>query len=238
MFDKQRLKGAALTAGILHYAFVAGILSLGVVFYFTPLKSWLTEGLILKAELASYGLAAPLIFTSAGAVLMAIGAPRLILCSLGGLAFGFAWGLVWSQLATVLGSYVTLLLIRRFRIGYGLKKVRQFERLTRQIKFNGVLAVVLIRQLPLNGFYNNVLLGMTDVGHLDFLIGSFIGFLPMGITACLIGAGLLQTDFAKAAEYIALALASSVILGYALKRLHRLVCAKNTELSFGADKDA
>jgi uncharacterized membrane protein YdjX (TVP38/TMEM64 family) len=238
MFDAQRWKGAALMAGILHYTFVAGILSLGVVFYFTPLKSWLTEGLILKAELASYGLAAPLVFTSVGAVLMAIGAPRLILCSLGGLAFGFAWGLVWSQLATVLGSYLTLLLIRRFRIGYGLKKVRQFERLTRQIKCNGVLAVVLIRQLPLNSFYNNVLLGMTDVRHVDFLVGSFIGFLPMGITACSIGAGLLQTDFAKAAEYISLGFASSVILGYALNRLRAFVYAKNADWSFLADKDS
>ncbi len=237
MFDIQRLKGAALTAGILRYAFAAGILSLGVVFYFIPLKSWLTEGLMLKAELASYGLAAPLVFTSAGAVLMAIGAPRLILCALGGLAFGFAWGLVWSQLATVLGSYLTLLLVRCFRIGYGLKKVRQFERLTRQIKCNGVLAVVLIRQLPLNGFYNNVLLGMTDVRHVDFLVGSFIGFLPMGITACLIGAGLLQADFAKAAEYISLGFASSVVVGYALNRLRAFGYAKNADWSFLADKD-
>jgi uncharacterized membrane protein YdjX (TVP38/TMEM64 family) len=238
MVDAQRLMGATRTGSVLRGASFAAVLALGVTFYFTPLKSWLDQGLMLKAELASYGLAAPLVFTSAGVALTAIGAPRLILCSLGGLAFGFAWGLVWSQLATVLGSYVTLLLIRRFGVGYGLKKVRQFERLARQIKQNGVLAVVLIRQLPLNGFYNNVLLGMTDVGHLDFLIGSFIGFLPMGITACLIGAGLLQTDFAKAAEYIALALASSVILGYVLKRLHGLVYAKNTELSFLADKDA
>ncbi|CAI8944687.1 TVP38/TMEM64 family protein [Methylocaldum szegediense] len=238
MVDVQRLKGAAQTAGIFRYASVAGLLSLGVVFYFTPLKAWLADGLMLKAELASYGLAAPLIFTSAGAVLTAIGAPRLILCSLGGLVFGFAWGLVWSQLATVLGSYLTLLLVRRFRIGYGLRKVRQFERLVRQIACNGVLAVVLIRQLPLNNFYNNVLLGLTDVRHVDFLVGSLIGFLPMGITACLIGAGLLQTDFARAAEYISLGFASSVILGYALNRLRAFVYVKNADWSFLADKDS
>jgi len=238
MVDAQRLVGATRTGGILRGASFAAVLALGVAFYFTPLKGWLAQGLILKAELANYGLVAPLVFTTAGAALTAIGAPRLILCSLGGLAFGFAWGLVWSQLATVLGSYATLLLIRRFGIGFGLKKVRQFERLARQIEQNGVLAVVLIRQLPLNGFYNNVLLGMTDVGHLDFLVGSFIGFLPMGITACLIGAGLLQTDLAKATEYIALALASSVILGYLLKRLHSFLSGKGSELPLVADKDS
>lgn len=238
MVDVQRLVGATRMGSVLRGASFAAVLALGVAFYFTPLKGWLAQGLMLKAELASYGLAAPLIFISVGAALTAIGAPRLILCSLGGLAFGFAWGLVWSQLATVLGSYATLLIIRRFGVGCRLKKVRQFERFARQIERNGVMAVVLIRQLPLNGFYNNVLLGMTSVGHLDFLLGSIIGFLPMGITACLIGAGLLQTDFAKAAEYIALALASSVILAYSLKRLHGFVYARNAELSFLADRDS
>lgn len=238
MVDAQRVIGASRTTGVLRGASVSAVLVLGVAFYFTPLNVWLAQGMILKTELADYGLAAPLVFTSVGAALTAIGTPRLVLCSLGGLAFGFAWGLVWSQLATVLGSYATLLLIRKFGIGFGLKKVRQFERFARQIERHGVLAVVLIRQLPLNGFYNNVLLGMTDVAHLDFIVGSFIGFLPMGITACLIGAGLLQSNFAKATEYIALALASSVILGFLLKRLHDFVYARNAELPVLADKDS
>jgi len=238
MVDAQRLTGATRTGSVLRGASFAAVLALGVAFYFTPLKGWLAQAAMLKAELEGYGLAAPLVFTAAGAVLTAIGAPRLILCSLGGLAFGFAWGLAWSQLATVLGSYATLLLVRRFGAGHGLKKVRQFERLVRQIERNGVVAVVLIRQLPISGFYNNVLLGMTDVGHLDFLAGSFIGFLPMGITACLIGAGLLQTDFAKAAEYIALALASSAMLGYLLKRLHGFASGKSAESPLLADKDS
>ncbi|HYE34976.1 TVP38/TMEM64 family protein [Methylocaldum sp.] len=237
MVDVQRLMDATRTGGVLRGASFATVLALGLVFYFTPLKSWLAQGLALKAELAGYGLAAPLIFTASGALLTAVGAPRLILCSLGGLAFGFAWGLVWSQAATLLGSYATLLIIRRFGVGYGLKSFRQFDRLAGQIERNGVLAVVLIRQLPLNGFYNNVLLGMTGVGHLDFLMGSFIGFLPMAITACLIGAGLLQADFAKAAEYIALAVGSSAILGYALKRLHSFVTGKNSEVPLFADRD-
>ncbi|MGX2041940.1 TVP38/TMEM64 family protein [Methylocaldum sp. MU1018] len=237
MVDAQRLTGATRTGGILHGASFAVVLALGGAFYFTPLKNWLAQGMMLKDELAGYGLAAPLVFTAAGAVLTAVGAPRLILCSLGGLAFGFAWGLFWSQLATVLGSFATFLLIRRFGVGDRLKRLRQFDRLTGPIERNGILAVVLVRQLPLNGFYNNVLLGMTRVGHLDFLVGSFIGFLPMGITACLIGAGLFQADLSKSVEYVALTLVSSITLGYALKRLHGFLSGRDSELSLLADKD-
>jgi uncharacterized membrane protein YdjX (TVP38/TMEM64 family) len=79
--------------------------------------------------------------------------------------------------------------------------------------------VVLIRQLPLSGFYNSVFLGLTPVSHGDFLLGSFLGFLPLGVTACLLGAGLIQGDMLKGIQYIAMGLACSVILGYMLNRL-------------------
>ena len=75
------------------------------------------------------------------------------------------------------------------------------------------MGVALIRQLPINGFYNNVLLGLTPVSHGDFLLGSVLGFLPLGVTACLLGAGLIQKDLFMGVQYIALGLACSVVLG-------------------------
>ncbi len=66
----------------------------------------------------------------------------------------------------------------------------------------GVLAVLLIRQLPMAAFYNNLLLGLTPVNHRDFWIGSFLGYLPMGVTASLLGAGMIQADAAQAARYM------------------------------------
>ena len=83
----------------------------------------------------------------------------------------------------------------------------------------GVMSVVLIRQLPIHGFCNNVLLGLAPVSHGDFLFGSLVGFLPLGITASLLGAGLIQRDLLQGVRYLGLGLACSVVLGFVLKRL-------------------
>ena len=45
----------------------------------------------------SMGWAAPLLFTAAAAVLVAIGVPRLLVYLVGGMAFGFWQGLLWAQ---------------------------------------------------------------------------------------------------------------------------------------------
>lgn len=195
------------------------VLALGVAIYFTPLKSWLEQGQAIKDELALFGLAAPLVFALTAAALTAVGVPRLLVCSLAGIVFGFAWGLLWSQLATVLGSYATFLFVRWRGRDYTLAHFPRLKRFTRKLENRGLLSVLLLRQLPMNGFYNNIFLGLTPVSHRDFLLGSLLGFLPLGLTACLIGAGLIQADFTRAVQYVALALACSVVLGYLLGRL-------------------
>jgi uncharacterized membrane protein YdjX (TVP38/TMEM64 family) len=212
--------------GLLQGIFFLLLLGLGVAVYFTPLKSWLSQGQILKEQLASFGLAAPLVFMALAALLTAIGAPRLLLCSLAGMVFGFAEGLLWSQTGTLLGSYGVFLFARRFGARYELSNFRSFARFSGLIEKNGVISVLLIRQLPMSGFYNNLFMGLTRIRHWEFLTGSLLGFMPLGITACLIGAGILQSDFAKAGEYIALGLALSVISGYLLKWLNTLYSTK------------
>jgi hypothetical protein len=50
-------------------------------------------------------------------------------------------------------------------------------------------------------------------------VGSVLGFLPLGITACLLGAGLIQSDWLAGVKYVALGLACSLALGFALNHL-------------------
>jgi uncharacterized membrane protein YdjX (TVP38/TMEM64 family) len=230
--------GSARTGGVVNAVGFLVIFLLGLLAYLTPLDDWLAQGQALKAELAGFGPVAPAVFTVLAALLTAVGAPRLLLCSLGGLAFGFAWGLLWSLLATLLGSYGVFLFVRRFGGRYELKNFRRLNRLSGHIENNAILSVLLIRQLPMSGFYNNVFLGLAGVGHRPFLVGSLLGFLPLGITACLIGAGLLQADFAKATEYLALALFSSVVLGWGLKSLQNMAAARNRAISAEANQES
>jgi uncharacterized membrane protein YdjX (TVP38/TMEM64 family) len=214
--------------GIINGGVFLAVLALGAAIYLTPLQSWLAQGQPIKEHLALFGLAAPLVFTAAAALLAAVGVPRLLLCSLGGVVFGFAWGLAWSQLATVLGSYATFLFVRWRGQAYALSHFPRLRGLSQHIERRGLLAVVLIRQLPVTGFYNTALLGLTPVNHRDFLLGSVLGFLPMGLPACLLGAGLIQSDWLKGLQYGVLGLACSAALGLALKRLARRKAAHET----------
>ncbi|BBL72490.1 TVP38/TMEM64 family protein [Methylogaea oryzae] len=198
---------------------LALLLGCGLLVYLTPLKSWLEQGQMIVAQLAALGYWAPLAYVLAGAVLAAAGVPRMLICSLGGLAFGFVWGLAWSHLATLLGSYATFLFVRWSGRDWSLDHFPRLRGFTGQMHQRGVLAVLLIRQLPMAAFYNNLLLGLTPVNHRDFWIGSFLGYLPMGVTASLLGAGMIQADAAQAARYMAFAALSFGALGITLKWL-------------------
>jgi uncharacterized membrane protein YdjX (TVP38/TMEM64 family) len=192
------------------------VVALGAAIYLTPLKDWLDRGQLIKNELDSFGSVEPLVFTIAVTLLTAIGVPRLLLCSLGGMIFGFAWGLLWSQIGTLMGSYGIFLVVRRR--GFALQRFPRLRRFSDKLESRGLLSVLLLRQLPMNGFYNTVFLGLTPVRHRDFVFGSLLGFLPLGVTACLIGAGLIQADLATGVQYVASALACSIVFGFLLNR--------------------
>lgn len=215
---------------LVHWGVVLSVLALGAAVYFTPIKDWLAQGELIKTQLDVFGMAAPLVFVVLIAMLSAIGVPRLLLCSLGGMTYGFAWGLLWTQLGTLLGSYATFLFVRWRGRDYALSHYPRLRRFSRHMESRGVVSVILLRQLPMNGFYNNVFLGLSPVGQGDFLLGSLLGYLPLGVTACLIGAGLIQADLAKGVQYAALALSSSVILGVLLNGLLRRRASLGGEL--------
>ncbi|MGI9213459.1 MAG: TVP38/TMEM64 family protein [Methylococcaceae bacterium] len=205
-----------------HAALFLSFLAMGMLIYFTPLKQWLSQGEWLKEQLTHYGQAAPWIYAGISIILTAVGAPRLLLCSLAGMLFGAVEGILWSQFTTLIGSWGVFVFARHFGARYELKNYEKFSRFTGMIESNGVLAVLVIRQLPMSGFYNNLFLGLTRIHQWEFLLGSFIGFLPLGVTASLIGAGLLQTDLSKSLQYALVGISAALILGMMLKWLRSL----------------
>jgi uncharacterized membrane protein YdjX (TVP38/TMEM64 family) len=213
-------------AGAVSHGIVLAVTGLGMAIYLSPLRAWLADGQFVKDCLALFGIAAPLAFTLATAFLTAIGIPRLLLCSLGGMAFGFIWGLACSQLGTLMGSYAIFLFIRWRGKGYALHHVPCLCGFSQGLKSRGIIAVAMLRQLPISGFYNTVLLGLTPVGHGDFLLGSLLGFLPLGVSACLLGAGLMQRELLQGVQYIATGLAGSAMLGFIFNRLFNKTPAK------------
>jgi uncharacterized membrane protein YdjX (TVP38/TMEM64 family) len=210
---------APLKRRIMNVLLLGALLACGVVVYLTPLAGWVREEQAMTAWLASFGPWAPAVYVAGATVLVAAGVPRLLLCSIAGLAFGFTEGLVWSHAGTLLGSYLTFLFVRWSGREWSLDHFPRLQPFTHHLAERGVLTVLLIRQLPMSGFYNNLLLGLTAVSHRDFLWGSFLGFLPMGVTASLLGAGLIQADAATTARYLLLAAICFAVLGFLLKWL-------------------
>jgi uncharacterized membrane protein YdjX (TVP38/TMEM64 family) len=193
-------------------ALIIVLISCVPLLFAIPLGDWQSHVQDLKARVDALGDAAPLVFTAVTTLSIALGAPRLIFCALGGLLFGFAWGFALSQLGTMIGEYATFLFARWTARTYLLEKFPRLRSLSTRMQGTGWWSVVLVRQMPISGLYNDFLLGLSPVSHRDFWIGSALGFLPLGVTASLIGAGMMQADLAELGRYLALAAVSFFLL--------------------------
>lgn len=207
-------------------ALLLGLLLLASPLVLTlPWKDWMHYGAVLRGTFAQLGVWSPVVFVAVTGFGTAFGLPRLIFCVMAGWLFGFEYGFAWSQLGSLLGAYGLFLLARHTRPEQLLRKYPKLQALSTPAG-TGWFSVLLVRQLPLAGLYNDILLAWSPVSHRDFWIGSFIGFLPLGITASLMGAGAIQTDLAQMGSYLAeatiLFLVLSVSLKWAVRRRTRL----------------
>ena len=182
-----------------------------------PYKDLLNQSYQIKQALAELGYSAPLIFLLATTLFTALGVPRLLFCTLAGIVFGFEWGIVISHLGTILGAYITFAFARWAGREWVQKRFPKITTLAQSSKVSGWHSVLLMRQLPITGLYNSILLGLSSVSHWHFWVGTFIGFLPLGITATLIGAGVIQADLVSLGKYLAIAACAFYILPLLLK---------------------
>jgi uncharacterized membrane protein YdjX (TVP38/TMEM64 family) len=195
-----------------------------------PVKDILSRSFQIKLWLAETGYAAPAVFTLIAALLTAIGMPRLLLCSLAGMIFGFSWGLAWSHLGTVFGAYLTFIFARWSGREFVQEKFPKIIALSRSDQAQGWLYVLFMRQLPISGLYNDILLGLSTISYRDFWIGTALGFLPLGLTATLIGAGILQADISHLAQYLGIAACAFFFLTQSLKWIVSQMHGKNISI--------
>lgn len=166
-----------------------------VLLYFTPVGEITRDIHKLRAFLKGDDFWAETAYVGLVIGLVALGAPRLIFYVLGGLAFGFLHGLVLAQIGSLIGSYITFCAVRSGGRGW-LKERFGSHRLVGKAFHvrSSIKAVVLIRQLPLSSVMINSGLALSQVSARVFLIGSFIGYLPQGVIATLIGSGVVDEE--------------------------------------------
>jgi uncharacterized membrane protein YdjX (TVP38/TMEM64 family) len=179
-----------------------------LLMHYTPLGDRIRDRAAISALIDAGGIEAAAYFVALTAALMAVGTPRLPFYALGGFAFGVVNGLLLSVCGSLLGSF---LMFRAARWGgrswllqrYGTKPA--FRRVTDTQP--SAVAVALVRMLPISNALINIGLSLSRVGNRDFLIGTTLGFLPQGIIATLVGAGIADEALWEAALPLALAAA-------------------------------
>lgn len=197
-----------IKAGVQILFLVGGI----CIMYLPPVKEQLGRINEISLRLQAFGWAAPGIFMCSVAVLVAVGVPRLLLCPIGGAAFGFFQGLLWTQMGTIMGFYGAFLLVRWAGRDAILTRWPQLKRFTTLSRRNGIITVLLVRQLPITGFYINILLGMLPLSHLDFILGTAIGILPEAVPATLLGSHAVHISSKQSIMYSMLVVAAFIVV--------------------------
>ncbi len=185
--------------------------------YLSPAKSYVEKLPELSARIQQTGFLAPLIFMLAVCVLVCAGVPRLLLCPIGGMAFGVFWGLIYCVAGTMLAYYIVFLFIRWGGGGFVNRHFPKIKLYTRFIRSGGIPAVILARQLPVHGMVINLMLGLSRIRHRDFLIGTAIGLFPEAIPFTIIGKGAKQGSIEKSIVYIVAAIIVLAALWLAVK---------------------
>ena len=211
-------------------ATLAALFLLGVyLIYLLPyqdLPEWVGR---IGQLVAGLGWVGPIGFALATALLVTIGVPRLLMTGVGAAVFGVVVGLVCTLVGSLLGAYATFSLVRWSGHEAALTRWPQLQRFTALFSRQGIVSVLLCRQLPLSSFFVNVLLGLTAVRTHDFLIGSMLGFLPEAIPAALIGAGLVQGELATTLKYLMVGGVLFFGLGFLARHLLRATPGSNSD---------
>lgn len=148
-----------------------------------------------------------------GAILVAVGGPRQLLAFLGGYAFGFVNGTLYSTLATLIGCATSFYFARFIaRPWISRRFVRQIRALNRFVAHAPLNKTVIIRLLPVgSNVITNLLAGVTQIRARYFFLGSAIGYVPQMAIFALMGKVIVVLSGWKIGLSILMFVISSVL---------------------------
>ncbi|HSC59847.1 MAG TPA: TVP38/TMEM64 family protein [Rhizomicrobium sp.] len=132
---------------------------------------------------------APVIFIGLQIAASLLWVPRTVLGLAAGLLFGIAWGLIWAIVGATLGAAAGFG-FARWMGGEGvLDHSPRIGRMIQRAEEGGWRAVAILRLIPGPPHSAiNTLLALTELSWRDYLIGSFLGMLPITVIQVEIGA--------------------------------------------------
>jgi uncharacterized membrane protein YdjX (TVP38/TMEM64 family) len=177
-----------------------------------PVRALLKDTEQLRQTINAMGPLAYPVCLVVSAVLIGSGFPRLVLCGAASMVLGFGWGLGLTQGGALLGYYAVFCFIRWGGGDWISSKRPKLRAIADTIQDQGVVGVVLARQIPIHGTVINFCLGLSRVKHRHFLIGTIIGILPEAVPVALAGAGVVRSSLTESAWMLGLAALGFVLL--------------------------
>jgi uncharacterized membrane protein YdjX (TVP38/TMEM64 family) len=209
--------------------------------YFTSAREYLSNIHNVKYQLVSLGWIGPAAWMGIVFVLVASGMPRLLFCPIGGLAFGFWYGLLWTQVATLAGYYTLFLFVRWGGQEFVLRHWPRVGRLREHLHgHSGAMLVFAVRQLPISGLVINFLLALSPIRHGHFLLGTAFGILPQAIPFTLVASGVFKLTARNTPLYIAAAVGLLLLVCTALwyfSRHSKLLMELRDEIGTASEKN-
>lgn len=184
--------------GALTFFFASFIL----LIHLSPMKEYLDEIQKMQTIMTNKGCFSVLTFAGITAVATFFGAPRLMFYTVAGMLFGFGRGLCVAQLSTLAGAYAPFMFSRWVAGDFLIKRFDRYEQLKKRLQNPTTMDVFLCRQLPVWGALVSMLLGLTNVNHSRFLLGSFLGFLPQGVIFAMLGSGFSAVSTLKSFSHL------------------------------------
>jgi uncharacterized membrane protein YdjX (TVP38/TMEM64 family) len=143
----------------------------------------------LQDRLDDYGAFIPLAYVLAHVAASLFFVPRTLMAVLAGLLFGKWGGPVWSLVGSMAGAYVGFAAARYVNGGHiRPEEMRRIGPYLKRAEASGWRMIAVIRGIPLPHTPLNFAFGVTRVGVRDYLLGSFVGFVPASIICAELGA--------------------------------------------------
>ncbi|MGA7934213.1 MAG: TVP38/TMEM64 family protein [Kovacikia sp.] len=174
---------------------VLALLSFVTVCLLSPVRELFDEAFLVRHFDGLGANAAPFfVLIFAGAT--SLGFPGNVMSVAAGTVFGVVWGTIWSVLGATLGATGAFLLARHSLHGWAdhyLGNHPMLQRLNQAIARNPFNFVLAVRFTPLSPFsLVNFLFGLTPIDLKTYMLGTFLGMIPLSIAYTWLGVSGIQ----------------------------------------------
>jgi len=177
---EHRSNAKARLAGLL--AIVIALAAMALAWRFTPLGQKLDfDVLVQYADWIQQQPFAPVVVALAYVVGAFLVVPLVLLVAATAVVFGPALGMLYSMIGALISGSIIYSVGRRLgRDAVRRLAGRRLNDLSRRLSRRGLLAIVLVRIVPVAPFSMiNVVAGASHIGWRDFLLGTAVGLAPM-----------------------------------------------------------